>query len=102
MKKITLLFLICTICCSAKILSKITSDDHLQKREYYQLKTYLIHTEKQLQTTDNYLKNAYLPALKKLGIKEIGVFKTNLTLTDTIKKIVVLIPFSSLQQLKLL
>jgi hypothetical protein len=52
-----------------------------------------------MQSTDNYLKNAYLPALKKMGIKEIGVFKTNLTLTDTIKKIVVLIPFSSLQQL---
>lgn len=45
--------------------------------------------------TDDFLKNAYLPALHRFGIKNIGVFKpiTNDTASD--KRIYVLIPFSS-------
>lgn len=98
-KLITILVLISNNSYAANLLSKNLQENTLQNREFYQLKTYVLETEEQMQSTDNYLKNAYLPALKKMGIKEIGVFKTNLTLTDTIKKIVVLIPFSSLQQL---
>ncbi|RTY81475.1 NIPSNAP family containing protein [Flavobacterium sp. ZB4P23] len=67
-------------------------------RELYQLKTYIFKTEQQEQTTDKYLKEAYLPGLKKLGIKNIGVFKLKPNATDTLKKIVVLIPFSTLEQ----
>lgn len=66
--------------------------------EFYQLKTYILKTEQQEQTTDKYLKEAYLPGLKKLGIKNIGVFKLKPNATDTLKKIVVLIPFSSMKQ----
>ncbi len=69
-----------------------------EKREFYQLKTYIFKTEKQVETTDKYLKEAYLPALKKLGFKNIGVFKPRLTATDTIRKIIVLIPFPSMNQ----
>jgi len=70
----------------------------VQSREFYQLKTYVFNSEKQVQTTDKYLKEAYLPALKKLGIKNIGVFKPRPNSTDTLKKIIVLIPFKSLSQ----
>jgi hypothetical protein len=74
--------------------SKIVS----QSREFYQIKTYIFKTEEQVQTTEKYLKEAYLPGLKKLGIKNIGVFKPRPNATDTLKKIIVLIPFSSLSQ----
>ncbi|MBP6180583.1 NIPSNAP family protein [Flavobacterium sp.] len=70
----------------------------VQSREFYQLKTYILNTDQQVKTTDKFLKEAYLPGLKKLGIKNIGVFKLRPNATDTLKKIIVLIPFSSLSQ----
>ncbi len=47
---------------------------------------------------DKYLKEAYLPGLKKLGIDNIGVFKPKLNETDSIQKTYVLIPFSAIEQ----
>lgn len=78
----------------------LTSDSKIAtpSREFYQLKTYILNTEQQVKTTDKFLKEAYLPGLKKLGIKNIGVFKPKPNATDTLKKIIVLIPFSSLSQ----
>ena len=78
----------------------ITSDSKIvvQSREFYQLKTYVLNTEQQIQTTEFFLKKAYLPGLKKLGIKNIGVFKPKPNPNDTLKKIIILIPFSSLTQ----
>ena len=73
-----------------------------QTREFYQLKTYTFDTDEQVQTTDRYLKEAYLPALKKLDIKAIGVFKPRPNEDDSIKKILLLIPFSSIAQFLIL
>ena len=69
-----------------------------QAREFYQIKTYIFKTEQQVQVTEKYLEEAFLPGLKKLGIKHIGVFKPKPNATDTIKKIIVIIPFSSMKQ----
>ncbi|MCK5705936.1 MAG: NIPSNAP family protein [Cyclobacteriaceae bacterium] len=69
-----------------------------QSREFYQLKTYTFDTDEQVQTTESYLKEAYLPGLKKLGIKHIGVFKPRPDEADSTKKILVFIPFSSMEQ----
>lgn len=73
-----------------------------QAREYYQLKIYSFDTEEQQQRTDSYLENAYLPALKRLDIKNVGVFKPRTTDSVTPKKTYVLIPFNSLVQFSLL
>lgn len=51
----------------------ISATSTAQKREYYQIKTYNLKSESQLTVTENYLKDAYLPALKRLGIKSVGV-----------------------------
>ncbi len=69
-----------------------------QKREYYQLKTYTLANEKQEEATDTYLKNAYLPALKRMGIGAVGVFKIRPTNYVAANKIYVLIPFNSFDQ----
>lgn len=66
-----------------------------QKSEFYQIKIYSLETNEQIEMTDNYLKDAYLPALKKLNIRNVGVFKPRV---DSITQIYVLIPFSSLTQ----
>lgn len=69
-----------------------------QKREYYQLKTYTLANEKQENATDTYLKTAYLPALKRMGIDAVGVFKLRPTNYVAANKIYVLIPFKSFDQ----
>jgi hypothetical protein len=69
-----------------------------QKREFYQIKTYNLQSQAQLTVTENFLKDAYLPALKRLGIKAVGVFKPKTFAADSIKKIVVVIPFGSNKQ----
>lgn len=43
--------------------------------DYYQLKTYKIENKAQEDAVDNFLQNAYLPAMHKAGIKFVGVFK---------------------------
>ncbi len=69
-----------------------------QQQEFYQLKIYTFDSSEQVQVTDKYLKEAYLPGLRELGIKNIGVFKTRPDDADTTKKTYVLIPFSSIEQ----
>ncbi len=70
----------------------------VESQQYYQLKIYSFDTEEQMKSTDKYLKEAYLPGLKKLNINHIGVFKQRLNENDSAKKTFVLIPFSSMQQ----
>jgi hypothetical protein len=67
-------------------------------REFYQLKTYSFATKEQENRTDNYLKNSLIPALHRQDINNIGVFKPRQQETDTTKRILVLIPFESLEQ----
>lgn len=73
-----------------------------QKRQYYQLKTYTLQNEKQDSVMDAYLKDAYLPALKRAGIEKVGVFKYRPNNFLTANKIFVLIPFVSLEQFETL
>lgn len=70
-----------------------------KKREFYQLTIYHFNTSAQENIIDSYLKNALLPALHKMNIKNIGVFKnrSNDTLPD--KTLYVLMPVSSLDEI---
>lgn len=90
MKKTIFLLFITIILLSSKLFA--------QPRDIYQIKTYLMNTQQQMETTENFLKDTYLPALKRLGIKSVGVFKPKTIESDSIKKVMVLIPFSSLEQ----
>jgi hypothetical protein len=46
-----------------------------EKQHYYQLKVYHLKTKSQEDRIDRFLKDAYLPALHRMGIKQVGVFK---------------------------
>ena len=65
------------------------------KREFYQLTVYHFNNTTQEKTLDGYLQNALLPALHKMNIKNVGVFKnhSNDTLAD--KTLYLLIPMQS-------
>lgn len=62
---------------------------------YYQLKVYHLKTKSQEALVDAYLKDAYLPALHRAGIKSVGVFKP--IATDTLEQLVyVFIPYKKI------
>lgn len=68
------------------------------KKDIYQIKVYHLKTNEQVVALDLFLQNAYLPALHRLGIKNIGVFK-NLGIDTAVEKsIYTWIPLRSLDQ----
>jgi hypothetical protein len=92
--------LIKTIICTVLLVGSYTTLlSQNQQREFYQLKTYTLDNEKQEALTDDYLRDAYLPAIKKMGINNVGVFKVRSNKFTIANKIYVLIPFKSLDQL---
>lgn len=64
----------------------------------FQFRVYHLKNDQQVSMTDNFLKDALLPALHRLGIKNVGVFKPLANDTASDKLIYVLIPFASLDQ----
>ncbi len=69
-------------------------------RDYYQLKVYNIKNTEQETRLDNYLKNAYIPALHRAGVKTVGVFKPIADDPAAGTKIFVLIPLKNLAELE--
>lgn len=94
MKRLNIVF---CICCLAALTSSFS-----QTQEYYQLKVYSFNTALQEHSTDNYLEQAFLPALKRQSINNVGVFKPRTIDSITPKNTYVLIPFNSLKQFSLL
>src|SRR4030095_135855 len=68
-------------------------------REYYQLTVYHFKDAAQEKVIDNYLQNALLPALHKINIKNIGVFKNHSNDTVADKTMYVLIPVKTLEEI---
>jgi|SRR5450432_314642 len=66
------------------------------QKDIYEIRLYKLKSTSQIDITDNFLKNAYIPALHRLGIKNIGVFKPLSNDTAEFKKIVVIVPYISL------
>jgi len=68
------------------------------KQDFYQIKIYHLKTDAQEKTVDDYLKNAFLPALHRAGIAKVGVFKPLISEPSTTaeKLIYVFIPLKSL------
>jgi hypothetical protein len=77
----------------------VSDQAYAARKYYYEIKIYHLKTQEQEDRLDNYLKNAYLPALHRLGIKQVGVFKP-VTPDSTGKKVYVLIPFKNWGELE--
>jgi hypothetical protein len=67
-------------------------------RDYYQLKIYHYKSQAQETRLEHYLQQAYVPAIHRAGIKNVGIFKP-VTQQDTDRRIYVFTPFSSLDKL---
>ncbi len=77
------------------LLNVVFTSVHAQK-EIYELRIYKMKSVEQIKATDNYLENALLPALHRIGIKQIGVFKPISNDTAATKEIMVIVPYISL------
>lgn len=73
-----------------------------EKRDYYEIKVYRLSGNDQVQQVDAFLKNAYLPALHRAGVKKVGVYHPVGNDTATEKRIFVFIPLPSLNQVSTL
>lgn len=86
------------IACLAALCIVFTASAQTQ-RYYYQIKIYHFKTQAQEDRLDNYFRDAYVPALHRAHITNIGVFKP--VEQDTAeKKIYVLIPYSTMTALE--
>lgn len=65
-------------------------------RDYYQIQVFHLNGKTQEARVDNFLKNAYLPALHRAGIEKVGVFKPIESDTTSGKRVYVWIPFKTL------
>lgn len=81
-------------------IATFTFSPALSARNYYQVKVYNIKDKDQEVRVDNYLKNAYLPAMHRAGIKKVGVFKPIDDGPAAGKKIFVFIPLTELAQIE--
>jgi hypothetical protein len=84
----------------AILLMIVSSVGAAPKGDYYQLRMYTIENTAQETAMDNYLQNAYIPALKRAGIKDVGVFKTIEGKNEGQNMIVVFIPFRSMKTIE--
>ena len=66
-------------------------------KDLYQIKIYHFKTNEQQEQIDRYLKEAYLPALHRAGIKNAGVFIPFANDTAAIKSLYLFIPYPSLK-----
>ena len=96
MKKSKIIFR--TIPALLLFLSVALSSFAAPKQQYYEVKLYRINGSAQEAMMDAYLKDAYIPALHRAGITNVGVFKPIEADTAFGKMIYVFIPFKTIEQ----
>ncbi len=75
-------------------ISKAAGTSASTGREFYELRTYTLKNEQQQKLVEVYFRDAAIPALNRLGTKNVGVFTELKPAVQT--KLYVLIPYSSL------
>ncbi|MEY2917329.1 MAG: hypothetical protein RIS73_1043 [Bacteroidota bacterium] len=95
MKSFSTKFLLLSICFIS--IYSFAYSGNKPKREIYQLTIYQYSSVTQETVLNNYLKNALLPALHKIGYKNIGVFKSLANDTSVVKTMYVYLPVKGLE-----
>jgi len=104
MKKITLLLLACSILAQYSCTQTVdqveteVTQSEVAELDYFQLEIYNFENKEQESLLDAYLQEALLPALHRKGIEHVGVFKPIAGLNERENFLMVLTPYTSLQQ----
>jgi len=67
-----------------------------KKQEYYELRAYRLKVGASTELIDGFLEKAAIPALNRLGIRPVGVFK-EIEPSKEVQSVFVLIPYASLE-----
>ena len=78
------------------LIALIASCTPADPEEYYELKIYRFETAEQEARLDHFLESAYLPALHRAGVENVGVFKLREQGNEPDSIILILVPFNSL------
>jgi hypothetical protein len=70
------------------------------RRDYYLIKYIWCNSALQLEQTDQYLQQVYLPMLHKAGVQKTGVFKPLANDTAALKRIVLFVPVKNIKTLE--
>lgn len=84
---------------AAAVLPQMTfaaSHSKTEKRMYFELRTYTLKDANQQSLVENYFKVAAIPALNRLGVKDIGVFSELNAIRQS--KVQVFIPYKSITE----
>ena len=68
------------------------------RRDYYEIKLYRLSTNEQVKKVEDFLQNAYLPALHRAGIPKVGVFHPRGNDTAVDKRVYVFIPVKTMDK----
>jgi hypothetical protein len=79
-------------------ISLLPACQNTEERDFYELKIYRYNTADQEKSLDTYLGEAYLPALHRQGINDVGVFKLREEGNEIRDALLVLVPFTSLPE----
>jgi hypothetical protein len=85
-------FLAASCVTSLAAMSNTTIGNQGDKRDFYELKQYILDSEEQKNRIDSFLRDAAIPAYNHIGINPVGVFQP----TDGFSPIYVLLRFNSL------
>ena len=70
-----------------------------QKQEFYEIKVYHFDSKEQENILDTYFEKAFVPAAHKAGVKSVGIFKPIANDTAMDKRIYIILPFASAEQM---
>lgn len=99
MKNKSLFFFLVSVSITSVCMLVAWSAPKKPARTFYQLSVYQYNQPAQEQVLDNYLETALLPALHRMQIKDVGVFKAIANDTSKAKKLYVLVPIKSLDMI---
>ena len=86
-------FLAASCAASLAAINNTSIGNQGDKRDFFELKQYILDTEEQKNRIDTFLRDAAIPAYNRIGINPVGVFQP----TDGFSYIYVLLRYNSLE-----
>ncbi len=92
--------LLCQLCCSILLIFPLSINAAKTSKEYFQIKVYHYEDASQADRIESFLEHAFVPAVHRAGIENVGVFKPIENPEASDNRIFVLIPFKTLDQFR--
>jgi hypothetical protein len=92
--------LLCQLCCSILLIFPLSINAAKTSKEYFQIKVYHYEDASQADRIESFLEHAFIPAVHRAGIENVGVFKPIEKPEASDNRIFVFIPYKTLDQFR--